>query len=66
MNDSWRREVTGPNGPPGAAEQQIGGFDRSVKIVDVVPHVLFAGRTNLIFVEVVTDAGITGIGHDQP
>src|SRR5215203_5180051 len=63
MNDSWRREVTGPNGPLGAAEQQIGVIDRSVKSVDVVPHVLFAGRTNLIFIEVVTDAGITGIGE---
>ena len=29
----------------------------------MIPHVLFAGRTNLIFVEVRTDAGITGVGE---
>jgi len=35
----------------------------AIKIVDVVPHILFAGRTNLIVVEIQTDAGITGIGE---
>lgn len=34
-----------------------------VKIIDVISHILFAGRTNLIVVEVQTDAGITGIGE---
>ena len=37
--------------------------DLNVKITDVIPHVLFAGRTNLIIVEIQTDAGITGIGE---
>jgi galactonate dehydratase len=34
-----------------------------LRVTEVIPHVLFAGRTNLIFVEVRTDAGITGIGE---
>jgi galactonate dehydratase len=37
--------------------------DLKLTVTDVIPHVLFAGRTNLIFVEVRTDAGITGIGE---
>lgn len=37
--------------------------DLAIKVTDVIPHVLFAGRTNLIFVEVQTDAGITGVGE---
>ncbi len=39
--------------------------DRSSGLIvtDVIPHVLFAGRTNLIFVEVQTNAGITGVGE---
>lgn len=40
-----------------------GRRDLNLKITEVIPHVLFAGRTNLIFVEVRTDAGITGIGE---
>jgi galactonate dehydratase len=32
-------------------------------VTEVVPHVLFAGRTNLIVVEVRTDAGIFGVGE---
>lgn len=47
--------------PPSATEDHPGR--RQVKIVDVIPHILFAGRTNLIFVEIQTDAGITGIGE---
>ena len=39
------------------------GAPPAITITDVVPHVLFAGRTNLIFVEVRTDAGIIGIGE---
>src|SRR3954466_14033602 len=35
----------------------------TLRVREVIPHVLFAGRTNLIFVEVRTDAGITGIGE---
>src|SRR4051812_41780434 len=34
-----------------------------LRVTEVIPHVLFAGRTNLIFVEVRTDAGITGVGE---
>jgi galactonate dehydratase len=34
-----------------------------MRVTEVIPHVLFAGRTNLIFVEVRTDAGITGLGE---
>lgn len=37
--------------------------DLKLAITDVIPHVLFAGRTNLIFVEVRTNAGITGVGE---
>ena len=37
--------------------------DLNLKVTDVVPHVLFGGRTNLIFVEVTTDQGITGVGE---
>ena len=37
--------------------------DLNMKVTDVIPHVLFAGRTNLIFVEVRTDAGIIGVGE---
>lgn len=37
--------------------------DLNIIVTDVVPHVLFAGRTNLIFVEIQTDAGITGVGE---
>ncbi|HEY7033480.1 MAG TPA: galactonate dehydratase [Thermomicrobiales bacterium] len=37
--------------------------DLKLTVTDVIPHVLFGGRTNLIFVEVTTDAGITGIGE---
>src|SRR5918992_4096746 len=37
--------------------------DLKLAVTDVVPHVLFGGRTNLVFVEVRTDAGITGIGE---
>jgi galactonate dehydratase len=32
-------------------------------VTDVIPHVLFAGRTNLVFVEIRTNAGITGVGE---
>jgi galactonate dehydratase len=32
-------------------------------VTDVIPHVLFGGRTNLIFVEVQTNKGITGLGE---
>lgn len=35
----------------------------NLKVIEVIPHVLFAGRTNLIFVEVRTDAGIVGLGE---
>jgi len=37
--------------------------DLNITVTDVIPHVLFAGRTNLIFVEILTDAGITGVGE---
>ncbi|MEA2512612.1 MAG: galactonate dehydratase [Thermomicrobiales bacterium] len=37
--------------------------DLKLAVTDVIPHVLFGGRTNLIFVEVRTDAGITGVGE---
>ncbi|MBA3450073.1 MAG: galactonate dehydratase [Chloroflexia bacterium] len=37
--------------------------DLNIRVTEVIPHVLFAGRTNLIFVEVRTDAGITGLGE---
>jgi galactonate dehydratase len=37
--------------------------DLNLTVTDVVPHVLFGGRTNLIFVEVTTDQGITGVGE---
>jgi galactonate dehydratase len=49
-----------------ATDVSAGPGDRSdpgLTIIDVIPHVLFAGRTNLIFVEVQTDAGITGMGE---
>src|SRR5688572_6037355 len=50
--------------PVEAMEHQMSN-DRSSGLIvtEVIPHVLFAGRTNLIFVEVRTDAGITGIGE---
>jgi galactonate dehydratase len=35
----------------------------NLRVTEVVPHVLFAGRTNLIVVEVRTDAGIFGVGE---
>src|SRR4051794_32039603 len=34
-----------------------------LRVTEVIPHVLFARRTNLIFVEARTDVGITGIGE---
>ena len=37
--------------------------DLGLRVTEVIPHVLFAGRTNLIFVEVRTDAGIVGLGE---
>src|SRR5215210_2547672 len=37
--------------------------DLKLRVTEVIPHVLFAGRTNLIFVEVRTNAGITGVGE---
>ena len=37
--------------------------DLNLTVTDVIPHVLFAGRTNLIFVEVTTDQGLTGVGE---
>ena len=37
--------------------------DLNITVTDVIPHVLIAGRTNLIFVEIQTDAGITGVGE---
>ena len=37
--------------------------DLKLKVTEVIPHVLFAGRTNLVFVEVRTDAGIVGLGE---
>ena len=37
--------------------------DLKIRVTEVIPHVLFTGRTNLIFVEVRTDVGITGIGE---
>lgn len=37
--------------------------DLNLIVTDVIPHVLFAGRTNLIFVEVRTNAGVTGVGE---
>lgn len=37
--------------------------DLNLRVTEVIPHVLFAGRTNLIFVEVRTNAGITGLGE---
>ena len=51
--DAWTHECGGirPAGPEPAGR------------LTSIPHVLFAGRTNLIFVEVQTDAGITGIGE---
>lgn len=35
----------------------------TIKVTDVIPHVVFGGRVNFIFVEVRTDQGITGIGE---
>jgi galactonate dehydratase len=40
-----------------------GRADLKLTVTEVIPHVLFAGRTNLIFVEIRTDAGITGLGE---
>src|SRR5918993_3776153 len=40
-----------------------GRADLKIRVTEVIPHVLFAGRTNLIFVEVRTDSGITGVGE---
>ena len=40
-----------------------GRAELNLRVTEVVPHVLFAGRTNLIFVEVRTDAGIIGVGE---
>jgi galactonate dehydratase len=37
--------------------------DLKLIVTDVIPHVLFGGRTNLIFVEVQTNVGITGMGE---
>src|SRR5215208_6802328 len=37
--------------------------DLKIRVTEVIPHVLFAGRTNLLFVEVRTDSGITGFGE---
>lgn len=37
--------------------------DLKLTVTDVIPHVLFAGRTNVIFVEVQTSEGITGVGE---
>src|SRR5688572_7007831 len=50
--------------PVEAMEHQMSN-DRSSGLIvtEVIPHVLFAGRTNLVFVEVTTDAGITGVGE---
>ena len=35
-----------------------------LRVTEVIPHVLFAGRTNLIVVEVRTDAGIRDDARD--
>jgi galactonate dehydratase len=35
----------------------------NIRVTEVIPHILFAGRTNLIFVEVRTDADLTGVGE---
>lgn len=37
--------------------------DLKLTVTDVIPHVLFAGRTNVVFVEVQTSEGITGVGE---
>ncbi|HEY8448337.1 MAG TPA: galactonate dehydratase [Thermomicrobiales bacterium] len=42
---------------------ELPGSDLNLKVTDVIPHVLFGGRTNLIFVEVQTNQGITGVGE---
>ncbi len=48
----------------GAGRAEAAGRpDLNLKVTEVIPHVLFAGRTNLVFVEVRTDAGITGLGE---
>jgi galactonate dehydratase len=44
-------------------ETAPGRPDLKLRVTEVIPHVLFGGRTNLIFVEVRTDAGITGVGE---
>lgn len=41
----------------------IGRPALNIRVTEVIPHILFAGRTNLIFVEVRTDADITGLGE---
>ena len=53
MNDTTMAANAATSGRP----------DLKLRVTEVIPHVLFAGRTNLIFVEVRTDAGITGIGE---
>src|SRR5215208_3323058 len=63
MTTGGKRVVTNANNQDAAAEMRESRISQPVKILDVIPHILFAGRTNLIFVEVVTDAGITGIGE---
>ncbi len=45
------------------SKRRTGDRTSNITVTDVIPHVLFAGRTNLIFVEVQTDAGITGVGE---
>jgi galactonate dehydratase len=50
------------NTTSGPAEAS-GRSDLGITVTDVIPHVLFAGRTNLVFVEVQTSAGITGMGE---
>jgi galactonate dehydratase len=43
--------------------QKINDRASGLIVTDVIPHVLFAGRTNLIFVEVQTNAGMSGMGE---
>lgn len=35
----------------------------NLNVTEVIPHVLFAGRTNLIFVEIRTNGGLVGVGE---
>jgi hypothetical protein len=45
------------------ARPSAGSPDLNLTVTEVIPHVLFAGHANLVFVEIRTSGGIIGLGE---